>query len=105
MSLRSYRSIVQAGLTLFAVSACGGNAVLSSSPGAPNPALQAPAVREGYGQPADSKSILKLLTKSVVIGSTVDPTNGDKGPHSLSIVRCDCSGALTKASAMRPTVS
>ncbi len=26
-------------------------------------------------------------TKNVVIGSTVDPNNGDKGPHSISIVK------------------
>jgi hypothetical protein len=34
--------------------------------------------------PSDSTSILKKLTKNVVIGSTVDPTNGDTGPRALS---------------------
>ena len=36
--------------------------------------------------PDDTTSILKLLTKDVVIGSTVDPGNGDMGPRGLSIV-------------------
>lgn len=35
----------------------------------------------------DHTSILKKLTKDVVIGSTVDPNNGDTGPHSISIVQ------------------
>ena len=30
-------------------------------------------------------SILKLLTKQEVIGSTVDPTNGDSNPYGLAI--------------------
>ena len=29
----------------------------------------------------DTTSILKQLTKTVAIGSTVDPTNGDKTPY------------------------
>ena len=36
--------------------------------------------------PADNTSILNKLKKDVVIGSTVDPTNGDKGPRALSLV-------------------
>jgi hypothetical protein len=36
--------------------------------------------------PADTTSILKKLTKDVVIGTTTDPTNGDTGPHSVSVV-------------------
>lgn len=35
--------------------------------------------------PADTTSILKKDTKKVEIGSTVDPTNGDTGPHSLQM--------------------
>jgi len=38
------------------------------------------------GKPADTTSILKKLTKDVVIGSTVDPINGDAGPRAISIV-------------------
>ncbi|MBV8530444.1 MAG: hypothetical protein JO104_03930, partial [Candidatus Eremiobacteraeota bacterium] len=37
--------------------------------------------------PDDNTSILKKLKKDVVIGSTVDPKNGDTGPHGVSVVR------------------
>jgi len=37
--------------------------------------------------PADTTSILKLLTKDVTIGSTVDPANGDKGPRAVTVVQ------------------
>ncbi|MGC1381461.1 MAG: hypothetical protein WA814_10635 [Candidatus Baltobacteraceae bacterium] len=36
--------------------------------------------------PSDTTSILKKLTKDVVIGSTIDPINGDTGPRALSTV-------------------
>ncbi|MBV9333848.1 MAG: hypothetical protein JO146_07555 [Candidatus Eremiobacteraeota bacterium] len=39
------------------------------------------------GPLADHTSILNKFKKDVVIGSTVDPTNGDTGPHSISIVQ------------------
>jgi len=42
--------------------------------------------RDRAESPADTTSILKKLTKDVVIGSTVDPVNGDAGPRSISIV-------------------
>jgi hypothetical protein len=50
------------------------------------------AVRAGQPQstgmvPDDTTPILNGLNKDVVIGSTVDPNNGDKGPHSLAIVK------------------
>lgn len=41
--------------------------------------------------PDDSTSILKQDTKNVVIGSTIDPKNGDEGPHSVSIVKANVS--------------
>jgi hypothetical protein len=47
-----------------------------------------------YLRPADTTSILKRDTKDVVIGSTVDSRNGDKGPRSLYVVPCNCSGLL-----------
>ena len=34
-------------------------------------------------RPADKTSILKLLTKNVTIGSTVDAKNGDMGPRAV----------------------
>jgi len=39
--------------------------------------------------PDDTTSILNKLTKDVVIGSTVDPTNGDTGPRSIGVVRAN----------------
>jgi len=86
-------SMVPAVLIL-AASACAGSAVPPS--GAAYSALQVPSFRAGHPGPADTTSILKLLKKSVVIGSTVDSANGDKAPRALSIVPCDCSGSLTK---------
>lgn len=35
----------------------------------------------------DTTSILKLLTKTVTIGSTVDAKNGDKAPHALLVAK------------------
>jgi hypothetical protein len=81
-----------AALGLLAASACAGNAVPPS--GTAVSALQASSARDS--QPADTRSILKLLTKSVVIGSTVDSKNGDKGPREISIVRCADCRTLTK---------
>jgi hypothetical protein len=73
---------------LLATSACGGGgAVPSNALGAGNAAS---GLTPGFGQAApqavDTTSILKKLTKDVVIGSTVDPSNGDKGPRAISIV-------------------
>jgi hypothetical protein len=65
-----------------ATSACGGNGSVPTSAGI---GPQATEFRAALG-PDDNTSILKTLTKNVVIGSTVDPANGDKGPRALSIV-------------------
>ncbi len=70
--------------TLFATSACGGGGSLPS--GAPQAGGAPPAFEAGKGVvPADNTSILKELTKDVVIGSTVDASNGDMGPRAISI--------------------
>ena len=86
---------------LLAGSACSGNGTVPASPsGVGNSASQASNVDTNAAlpaedtnaalptedTPADSTSILKKLKKDVVIGSTVDPTNGDKGPRALSLV-------------------
>ncbi len=70
---------------LIAMSACGGNAV-PSSVGANNGLSQVAVGDQSLVTP-DGRSILKKLTKDIVIGSTVDPTNGDQGPRDLSQVR------------------
>ncbi len=96
MVLRSHRSILPALVTLFATSACAAYSG-SSSDGA-SPALQISRAPASDSRPADTTSILKKLTKDVVIGSTVDPANGDMGPRALSIVpsKCACNGVLAK---------
>jgi hypothetical protein len=72
---------------LLATSACGGNNTVPSSPGAMNAALQLSNPQAVGVEPADNTSILKRLKKDVTVGSTVDPLNGDTGPHALNIVR------------------
>jgi hypothetical protein len=71
--------------TLFATSACGGGGSLPSGAplagGAPSPYEAGHAV-----VPADTTSILKKLKKNVVIGSTVDASNGDMGPRAITVV-------------------
>ena len=64
---------------LLSLCACGGGAVPSNS-GAGT--LQAASdVRA-----TDTTSILKQLKKNVVIGSTIDPKNGDRGPFGIAVV-------------------
>jgi hypothetical protein len=85
MSFSRSRTALFIMATLFATSACGGGGSLPSS--APQ-AGGAPSAYEAGNAvaPADTTSILKKLTKDVVIGSTVDASNGDKGPRAISIV-------------------
>ena len=71
---------------LLAISACVGTTMVpSNSAGVGKSATQV-SVTEPDVTPADNTSILKGLKKDVIIGSAVDPTNGDKGPRALSIV-------------------
>lgn len=75
------RAIVLIAGTLFATSACGGTSAVPMGAAGTNPGFQAaPAA-------VDTTSILKKLTKDVLIGSTVDPKNGDKGPRAIVRVR------------------
>lgn len=75
------RAIVLIAGTLFATSACGGNSAVPTGASGTSPGFQAaPAA-------VDTTSILKKLTKDVVIGSTVDPKNGDQGPRAIVRVR------------------
>ncbi|MBV9719939.1 MAG: hypothetical protein JOZ77_11515 [Candidatus Eremiobacteraeota bacterium] len=71
------------------LSACSQNQAVPSNPSTSvAPAgSQSQSLRSSSNaaSPADTTSILKQDTKNVVIGSTVDPTNGDTGPHSLQI--------------------
>ncbi len=71
---------------LLVTAGCGGNGTMPGSAGAGG-ASQLSLTQGGADSPADTTSILKKLTKDVVIGTTVDPKNGDTGPHSLAIVK------------------
>jgi hypothetical protein len=72
--------------TLLAASACSGNGTVPSSPSsAGSAASQFSGADSNGASPDDNTSILKKLTKQIVIGSTVDPTNGDTGPHGLAV--------------------
>ena len=77
------RALLTAGAIL-AASACGGNGATPVNMGASGAFSQTAASRTDAISPADNTSILKSFKKDVVIGSTVDPTNGDKGPRTLS---------------------
>jgi hypothetical protein len=77
-------AVVAAGL-LLAASACNGNGAVPSSALGTGSGLS--SAREAVASPADTTSILKLLTKDVVIGSTVDSGNGDTGPRAISVVK------------------
>jgi hypothetical protein len=74
-------------VTLAILSGCaqGAGAVPPNQTAAP--ASRIAQSERAVAVPADSTSILKKLNSDVVIGSTVDPNNGDMGPHSLAIVK------------------
>lgn len=70
------------------LAACGGNGgVPSGSPIGGNAASQLFRGDTNTASPDDTTSILKKLKKDVVIGTTVDPKNGDMGPHGVARVR------------------
>jgi hypothetical protein len=73
-----------AGALLTVAAACNGGGNGNAS--LPAIAPQALSGIEPLHKRDDDTSILKKLTKDVVIGSTVDPKNGDKGPHGISVV-------------------
>lgn len=67
-------------VALLLLGGCGGNAGIPMNRQISGAAL--PVSRSE--SPADTTSILKKLTNDVLIGSTIDPTNGDTGPRALS---------------------
>jgi hypothetical protein len=80
MSISRLRVTVVAALLAFAFAGCGGHDNAAVPPGAAASDLSVVT-------PADTTSILKKLKKDVTIGSTVDPGNGDTGPHGISIAQ------------------
>lgn len=85
MPFSKTRAALLAAVVLLAASACNGTGAVPSSAPAANPNTS--ASRAAVASPDDTTSILKLLTKDVTIGSTVDPTNGDKGPRAVTLVQ------------------
>ncbi len=92
MSFSTNRAALLAVVALLATSACGGGNGSSVVPSNALPAGNAAMQTFGAGagadagiSPADNTSILNKLTKDVVIGTTVDTKNGDKGPRAISM--------------------
>ncbi len=81
----SYNRAALVLLALFSTSACGGAGAVPASAG--YSAFPISGLDASNESPADATSILKKLKKDVVIGSTVDPKNGDAGPRAISIVQ------------------
>jgi hypothetical protein len=96
MARRSHGSLISVAVMLLVTSGCAAHAVPSSDEA--NSSQQISNAPANNSRPADTTSILKQLTKDVVIGPTVDPSNGDKGPRALSIVpsNCACNGILAR---------
>jgi hypothetical protein len=93
MPIQINRAVLVATVMALATPACGGNSAVPSSASAGN--SNAAGSRAAVASPEDKKSILKLLTKNVTIGSTVDPTNGDMGPRAISVLQAN-NGGLKK---------
>ncbi|HEX3369701.1 MAG TPA: hypothetical protein VHS56_09020 [Candidatus Cybelea sp.] len=94
MELRFGGALIPATVLALALSACG--AQVPSTGGAVSPALPAATARARHVPLTDEKSVLKILTKDVTIGSTVDAKNGDQAPRALSIAHGSPHGVLTK---------
>jgi hypothetical protein len=87
MPIRLNRAILVATAMALATSACGGNSTVPSSAAAGS--SNAAGSRAAVALSEDKTSILKLLTKNVTIGSTVDSKNGDMGPRAISVVQAN----------------
>jgi hypothetical protein len=86
MSFSSNRGALLVAGVLLATSACGGNGAVPMNSNASNSAPQLSYSTRSDVSRSDNTSILKKLTKDVVIGSMVDPTNGDTGPRTIQSV-------------------
>jgi hypothetical protein len=94
MSLSNSRAGLAICAAILVLSACSqSNAVPSGTSNALPPQTSSaqvpPASQVIADKKSDTTSILKQDTKNVVIGSTVDPKNGDEGPHSVAIVKAN----------------
>jgi sugar lactone lactonase YvrE len=87
MNLRTGSFACILSLLPMAASGCGGHAANTGMPPAAGSAL--PTMREAAGT-----SVLKSLTRQVVIGSTIDPVFGQLNPYGLDVAR-STAGKLT----------
>jgi hypothetical protein len=91
MSFSNRAAILLIG-TLLAASACSkSGTMLPTAPGEVNPASRISgfdsAIDSQTKLTTDDTSILNKLKKLVLVGSTVDPKNGDKGARAVSVVQ------------------
>jgi hypothetical protein len=87
MSLSHNRIALLVSATLLGTSACDGNGTVPAQlAGSGNSPLQVSAATTDAAPLTDNTSILKKLKKNVVIGSTVDPANGDMGSRGVAVV-------------------
>lgn len=84
MTFSKNRAALLAAATLLA--ACSGNSTIPAAQSDASSLVRSMALQD-QAPPPDTTSILKKLKKDVVIGSTVDPSNGDTGPYSVSTVQ------------------
>jgi hypothetical protein len=73
----SRRNLALAAITVLAAAGCASGASQSGTPQSVTPATLSAATSNG--------SVLTLLKRQVVIGSTVDPVNGASNPYGLTI--------------------
>lgn len=91
MSLSKSLALLPVCAALLVLSACSQNGSVPSNTSSSVSPQASRTEASDDASPADDTSILQQDTKNVVIGSTVDPTNGDMGPHSLSVVKANIS--------------
>ncbi|MBV8374990.1 MAG: hypothetical protein JO302_05730 [Candidatus Eremiobacteraeota bacterium] len=87
MDLRRYVTLAFAGALAVSASSCGRGSSLPATA----PAQMAPLAAD---QAVDNPSVLKGLTKQLVIGSTIDPKFGQQNPYGLTVAPATA-GAFT----------
>jgi len=90
MVFSNKRAAMLLAVALFAaITACSGNSTVPpAQSSAAIPETQVPGIDAAAGvTPDDTTSILKKLKKTVIIGTTTDPTNGDQGGRAISVVK------------------
>lgn len=89
------RRIAVVAIASFAVAGCRGGSVVPTQAVGSMPQSVGQTQSVGQSVPENRNSILKLLTKERVIGSTVDPKLGQLNPYGLTVAP-STNGAFTK---------